>query len=65
MKENETKLSRIEDSVNLIQAREAIKEFIDFFYFGLKFIELVSYEERINTISRRLNSKQSIKKIDP
>ena len=65
MKENETKLSRIEDSVNLIQAREAIKEFIDFFYFCLKFIELVSYEERINTISRRLNSKQSIKKIDP
>jgi uncharacterized phage infection (PIP) family protein YhgE len=65
MKDTETKLSRVEDTVNLIQARDAIKAFIDFFYFGLKFTELVSYEERINKIFGRLNSKQSIKKMDP
>ena len=65
IKNTETKLSRVEDTVNLIQTRDAIKAFIDFFYFGLKFTELVSYEERINKIFGRLNSKQSIKKIDP
>ena len=65
VKETEIKLSRVEDTVNLIQARDAIKAFIDFFYFGLKFTELISYEERVNKILVRLKSKQSIKKIDP
>lgn len=65
VKEIETKLSNVEYKVNLIQVRDSIKTFIDFFYFGLKFTELVSYEERINKIFRRLNSNQSIKKIDP
>jgi hypothetical protein len=46
-------------------SKRAIKAFIDFFYFGLKFTELVSYEERINKFLGRLNSKQNIKKIDP
>ena len=64
VKDTETKLSRVEDTVNLIQARDAIKAFIDFFYFGLKFKELVCYEERIKKIIGRLNSKKSIKKID-
>lgn len=65
VKETEIKLSRVEDTVNLIQARDAIKAFIDFFYFGLKFTELISYEERVNKILVRLKSKQNIKKIDP
>lgn len=47
VKDTETKLSRVEDKVYLIKVRDAIKAFIDFFYFGLKFTELVSYEERI------------------
>ena len=65
VKETEIKLSRVEDTVNLIQARDAIKAFIDFFYFGLKFTELISYEERVNKILVKLKSKQNIKKISP
>ena len=64
VKDTEIKLSKVEDTVHLIKAREVIKAFIDFFYFGLKFTELVSYEERVFKTLERLNSKQSIKKID-
>ena len=64
VKDTEIKLSKVEDTVNLIQARDAIKAFIDFFFFGLQFTELIPYEGRINKIFGRLNSKQSIKKIN-
>ena len=65
VKETQAKLSKVEDTVNLIQARDTIKAFIDFFYFGLKFTKLDSYEQRIKTVLGRLNSKNYIKKMDP
>ena len=58
------KLSRVEDKVNLIQSRDAIKAFIDFFYQGLNCSEPISNEERVKLIVKKLNNKQNIGKID-